>query len=65
MPSTQSADIPRAALRVSEACDALAISRFRNIFAALTSWPPRSLHRVQILTLAGTCVAKATATKAT
>ena len=27
MPSTQSADIPRAALRVSEACSALAISR--------------------------------------
>ena len=47
MPSTQSADIPRAALRVSEACDALAISRFRNIFAALTSWPPRSLQRVR------------------
>ena len=27
MPSIQSADIPRAALRVSEACSALAISR--------------------------------------
>ena len=47
MPSIQSADIPRAALRVSEAASALAISRFRNIFAALTSWPPRSLQRVR------------------